>query len=147
MIANQDRTDVLLACMPFGPVFRPSLGLSLLKAGLARRGIGSSVRYFSIAFAERIGQHFYSGISVEGRPPLDHMAGEWMFADALDPGGARAAAYIDGVLRAPVGTDCIFNSPQASPSMIRRLLAARARVDAFLDDCLDDVVAANPRIV
>lgn len=146
-MADTERSEVFLACMPFGPVFRPSLGLSLLKASLERHGIQTRVRYFSIGFAERIGQHFYSGIAVEGRPPQSHMAGEWMFAGALDPAHPSGEPYIDRVLRGRVDTDCIFNAAAASDSMIRRLVTARGRVDAFLSDCLDEVVEARPRIV
>jgi len=48
--------DVVFISMPFGPVMAPSIGLSLLKSGLARRGIASEIRYFSIRFAELVGR-------------------------------------------------------------------------------------------
>ena len=56
-------SDVALVFMPFGHAFSPSLALSLLKSGLTARGVAAEVLYYSLAFAERIGQHFYSGIS------------------------------------------------------------------------------------
>ena len=46
---------ILLVCMPFGNVFAPSIGLSLLKAELATQGVSACIRYFSIRFAELVG--------------------------------------------------------------------------------------------
>ena len=60
-------SDVVLVFMPFGHAFSPSLALSLLKAGLAARGVPADVRYYALDFAQRIGQHFYSGISTYSR--------------------------------------------------------------------------------
>jgi hypothetical protein len=48
-------SDVVLVSMPFGPLFWPSLGLSLLKPPLVGRGVSVSIKYFTIPFAERIG--------------------------------------------------------------------------------------------
>ena len=50
--------EIVLVCMPFGDMFSPSIGLSLLKAELAAQGMPARVRYFSIRFAELIGQGF-----------------------------------------------------------------------------------------
>jgi ribosomal peptide maturation radical SAM protein 1 len=43
----------LLAYMPLGLLQIPSLGLSLLRSGLERRGIDCSVRYFNLDFVDR----------------------------------------------------------------------------------------------
>ena len=138
-------TDVVLTFMPFGHAFSPSLALSLLKAGLTTRGLSSHVRYFSIDFAERIGQHFYSGISTYSRPSHRYLAGEWIFAKALfgaPPAGDRA--YLDQVLRrrARDSSDRVV-----SGAMVRRLLDARRQADSFLDDCLEDLLEQEPRVV
>ena len=74
--------------MPFGGVFSPSIGLSLLKAELAAQGIPARVLYFSIRFAELVGQDFYYKLQTEGKPPAESLAGEWIFSRALF--GARA---------------------------------------------------------
>ena len=60
-------TDVLLISMPFGPLFWPSIGLSLLKAGLEPLGVNTRVRYFTFDFARRIGQAFYSFVANDAR--------------------------------------------------------------------------------
>ena len=75
--------NVLLVSMPFGSAFAPSLGLSLLKAGLVNRGISCRVRHFSIRFSELVGRSLYEGIAEDGRPRTQELAGEWIFSSAL----------------------------------------------------------------
>ena len=123
--------------MPFGPVFSPSIGLSLLKAGLAREGMGACLHYFTIRFAETVGQAFYCGIADEGRPALEDLPGEWLFSRALfDTAPADDARYVEDLLRG-----------YYSDGLIARILHARTRVDAFLDDCLASILRDEPRIV
>ncbi len=133
--------------MPFGPLFSPSMGLSLLKAALAARGIASRVRYFSLDFAARIGQGFYGDLGTEGRPPLVMLAGEWIFSGALFPPAPGAEdAYVaeilhGGEVRGP------GSAARVSPARARRVLRARAEAEAFLDACLAEVVARRPKLV
>ncbi|MCM2254669.1 MAG: RiPP maturation radical SAM protein 1, partial [Vicinamibacteria bacterium] len=134
--------------MPFGPLFAPSLGLSLLKAGLARAGIGCRVRYFTLPFAERIGQHFYSGLASEGRPTNRDLAGEWIFGGTLfPPDPERDARYLDDVLRRRSTAPEVRLEPPASEALVRRIVAARDHVPGFLDACLAEILAAGPRLV
>ncbi|MBI3932940.1 MAG: RiPP maturation radical SAM protein 1 [Acidobacteria bacterium] len=138
-------TDVLLVCMPFGPVFAPSIGLSLLKAQLTRHGTPSRVRYFSIDFAERVGQDFYCGIASEGRPSTRELAGEWIFSRALfesaldDP-----EAYVQEVLLKP-GMPC--SDSRITPALVRRVLRARDVASGFVDWCLEEIRREQPRVV
>src|SRR5262245_51169989 len=122
-------SDVLLVCMPFGPAFSPSIGLSLLKAQLGRAGVTSRIRYFSLDFAERIGQHFYCGIASEGRPSVRELAGEWIFARALQLGGPardrHGQRYVDEILRQGAPDAARTWDRPASPALIARLLRAR----------------------
>ena len=68
---------VLIVNMPFSNLRWPNLGPSLLKAALARRGIGCDVAYFNFDFAESVGLDRYYWIA-------DHfafvMGGERLFA-------------------------------------------------------------------
>ena len=68
---------VLIANMPFSNLRWPNIGPSLLKAALARRGIGCEVAYFNFDFAELVGLEHYYWIA-------DHFAfvlgGERLFA-------------------------------------------------------------------
>jgi ribosomal peptide maturation radical SAM protein 1 len=138
-------SDVALVCMPFGPAFSPSLGLSLLKAGLASRGVDASVDYFSVGFAERIGQHFYCGISTYSRPTHRHLVGEWIFAKALFGRRAKGErAYLNQIL---LRRNRQSSERPVSASLLRRILAARGSVEDFLDECLRRLLERKPRVV
>jgi len=138
--------DVLLICMPFGPVFNPSLGLSLLQAGLARHRISSRVRYFTIDFAERIGQNFYCDVAYDNGPPVEYLTGDWIFSAAVkNAGSADDDAYVDDILLNRFGT--LGNDEPCSPAFVRRVLYARRQVPGFLDHCLNEVLREEPRIV
>jgi ribosomal peptide maturation radical SAM protein 1 len=141
--------DVLLVCMPFGPVFSPSIGLSLLTASLHRQHIASAITYFSIRFAELIGQHTYCGIETGERPPVVDLAGDWIFARALFDTAVAADDhhYVDRILRKREGWAADAPAPPVSEATIRRLLAARDAVEPFLEWCVHEVVAARPKVV
>src|SRR5258708_21757788 len=72
-----------LVSMPFGPLFSPSIGLSLLKAALTREGMASRIHYFTVRFAELTGSRFYLGIANGVRPSVRSLTGEWIFSAAL----------------------------------------------------------------
>jgi ribosomal peptide maturation radical SAM protein 1 len=129
--------DVALVSMPFGPVLSPSIGLSLLRAELAEHQVAARVHYFSIRFAESIGQAFYSGIAEQNRPALEDLAGEWLFSKAL----FGTNSIDDGQYVTELLEDFYSNA------LIARLLRARERVDSFLDECLDILLRHAPRIV
>jgi len=54
---------VLLVNMPFSNLRWPNIGPSLLKAALARRGIGCDIAYLNFDFAERVGLEHYGWIA------------------------------------------------------------------------------------
>ena len=75
--------DVLLVSMPFGPLFSPSLGLSLLQPQVVARGLTCRIDYFTLPFAERIGERLYSKIASQHRAMSRAFVGEWIFSHAL----------------------------------------------------------------
>lgn len=140
--------DVLLVNMPFGPLFAPSLGLSLLKACLSREGIACSVRYFSLDFARRVGQHFYCGVAAEGRPPLTLLAGEWIFSGGLFGDGAGDdEGYAAEILARPTPAQTYGSAKTVSVAMARKIRAARKQAEPFLEACLDEMVRLRPKLV
>jgi ribosomal peptide maturation radical SAM protein 1 len=140
--------DVLLVSMPFGPLFSPSIALSLLKAALAAHGIPAEVRYFSLDFAERIGQSFYCDVGTEGRPPLVMLAGEWIFSGGLFPPRSDAEqAYVADILQKPGPATARGSAARVTESRARRVLKARADSTAFLDGCLREIVARRPKVL
>lgn len=82
--------------MPFGDIRTPSLALSLLKAGLARVGVPSSVHYLGLDFAERIGLERYDRYMAD---QSGGFLGEWIFSDCLIPRREREVErYVEDVL-------------------------------------------------
>src|SRR5689334_16086001 len=88
---------IALVSMPFGMLRSPSLGLSLLKAGLERRGIASKVHYFTLDYAKILGAELYLDLTTRNPFPAD-LVGEWIFAPAMGELG-DAEAYERQVLQ------------------------------------------------
>jgi ribosomal peptide maturation radical SAM protein 1 len=139
--------DVLLVCMPFGGVFAPSIGLSLLEAELAAQGLPARVLYFSIRFAELVGQDFYYKLSTDGTPPVESLAGEWIFSRALFGARPENEAYVDAILRRQTTWPSDDSDEPASPALVARILRAREAVEGFLEWCRRELVRARPRLV
>jgi ribosomal peptide maturation radical SAM protein 1 len=133
--------------MPFGGVFSPSIGLSLLKAELAAQGMPARVLYFSIRFAELVGQDFYYKLSTDGTPSVEDLAGEWIFSRALFGARAENEDYVDAILRKRTTWTTDDSERPASPALIARILRARQAVDGFLEQCRQELVRARPRLV
>jgi hypothetical protein len=83
------QADVVLISMPFGELFSPSMGLSLLKGALNREGVPSLVRYFGIHFARRTGRRLYDLLSRDSKLSVRHLAGEWLFAPEVFATGSE----------------------------------------------------------
>jgi hypothetical protein len=64
VFCNQSRppVDVLLINMPFGPLKKPSIGLSLLQASLCNTSVSSKLLYFTLLFATKIGIDLYENM-------------------------------------------------------------------------------------
>ena len=128
---------VLIANMPFSNLRWPNLGPSLLKAGLARRGIGCDIAYFNFDFAERVGLDDYYWIADD-------------FAFVL--GGERffAKDYFDGLLPDDEG---YFRQvlkkadPRISDDEGRQYAALGRHVAPFLQQCVDAVAWSRYPIV
>ena len=140
--------DVLLVSMPFGPLFSPSLGLSLLQPQLAARGLHCRSEYFTLDFGERIGEALYSKITSQNRTMARAFVGEWIFSHALfDWDAAQDERYVADVLLKPPAW--LGRNPTRLPSRgdLRAILKARDDAAAFIDWCADRVVEARPAIV
>ena len=137
--------DVALVAMPFGPLFTPSIALSLLKPALARRGVASRVHYFHIDYAERAGLRFYNGIANELSLPLWKLAGEWIFAgQVVEQTSQDVDAYVEFLKDRDSGLN---RTRKTSQRVIDRILAARQDSAAFLDDVLARLLRDEPRVV
>lgn len=136
--------DVLLVSMPFGPLFQPSIGLSLLKGVLEVQQVDVAIKYLTIKFAEKIGVKRYHDIS-NGNPYVD-LAGEWLFSDYLFEGNHPLHhQYVDDVLR----RQSPRNSRRAvvPEKYIDVLLYVKDFVPDFIDTMVNDVLQHNPKVI
>jgi ribosomal peptide maturation radical SAM protein 1 len=139
---------VLFVSMPFGPLLTPSLGLSLLKATLARDGLASEILYLGIDFARRVGPLIYSKVAA-GAPANHDLAGEWVFSGAVFPDAAASGGYVRDVLRGghAAHDKTSHNQAEFPEAFIDELFGLRTQVGAFLEACLQRIVARRPRLV
>ena len=141
-------SDVLFVSMPFGPLFSPSLGLSLLQPRVRARGLDCGIEYFTLRFAERIGHRLYFRISHEHRAMTRAFVGEWIFSGALfDWPPDHERRYLDEILLKPASWLGRHASSPPGPADVKAILAARRRAPAFLDWCADRVEASGARLV
>ena len=128
--------DVLFAVMPFADVNRPAIGVSLLKAGIERRGFSSRVEYFSLPLAELIGYDLYEYIV--NTLGSDSMAGEWFFADVVfDDKIPHEREYVAKMLTRYAGEE----------EWRERVLQARKVRREFVQQCADRIRELKPRVV
>jgi ribosomal peptide maturation radical SAM protein 1 len=129
---------VLLISMPFGALERPALSLGLLKAHCARLGVACDTRYLNLDFVEQVGLGDYQWLCSDS-VPYTAFAGEWLFAASLY--GARPyadAAYVDEVL---------CRTWRLKQTDLARLHRMRARVEPFLEGCMQSVSWADYTLV
>lgn len=144
-----ERTDVALINMPFGSLLLPSIGLSLLKAAMSRIGVPTKTFYFSIRYAELIGERLYRLISDETH--THDLVGEWVFSNSLFKAQSEldVEQYIEEILqRRGQGrlNVCNYKAPLPEEA-ISQILEARNKVEMFLEECLNRVIECKPRLV
>ncbi|MBI4472698.1 MAG: RiPP maturation radical SAM protein 1 [Acidobacteria bacterium] len=138
--------QVVLVSMPFGNLFSPAMGLSLLKGGLNRIGVSCRVRYFGFDFAKRIGSRLYTNIADDIRPTSREMAGDWLFARSVFGAVSDDRAYVQNILMRRVWITDNKARP-LSRRLVERLFEIRDGVDAFLDDCVAAISSDQPKII
>src|SRR5581483_3803198 len=137
---------VLLVSMPFATTASPSLGLSLLKAGLARAGVPCDLRYLNFDFARRIGAWRYERIC---NFSSDLLLGDWIFAAAVFGDGIPPPErYFAEVLHRRGAQPFEHERPEMyGPQRDGEVLAVRAEVEPYLDACLAGVPWADYALV
>lgn len=139
-IVKTQTTDTLLINMPFGPLFRPSLPLSLLKAKLASLKISVQVVYFTIPFAERLGMKLYARIS-NGQPRLTDLLGEFLFCRSLyDESSNRYAEEV--LMKRNDGQEQLV-----SEDFIRQLPKLESLAEIFIEECCEKILQLNPKVI
>ncbi|NOX63331.1 MAG: RiPP maturation radical SAM protein 1 [Chloroflexi bacterium] len=135
--------DVLLVSMPFAPLLQPSIGLSLLKAGLTRLDVASEVLYLTLRFAEEIGIEAYTKISNAYQGTI---LGEWIFAHTLfQQTHEDVQSYIEQVILGDL--DIYRYMKSANEDFVEEVLRVREKAEAFLDLCLEIISAYRFSII
>jgi len=147
-MTRRNRESVTLISMPFGPHLQPSIGLSLLQAGLRQRGILARIHYFALRFAEILGIRLYNTLADFGTATGRELAGEWLFREALfGEDSEHVEQYVEQILRQRGGWSRNAEKRPLPESMIRKILAARRKIPAFLNECADEIAAVQPDVV
>jgi ribosomal peptide maturation radical SAM protein 1 len=147
---NAQQVDVLFVNMPFGLLTQPSIGLSLLQAQIRTAGISNKILYFTLQFAQSTGVQLYNRIATS-EPAMVDLLGEWLFSSALFSDEVHPTDdYIDRVL---LGGDSAHRPTNpakekaVSEEFLRDVLDIRAKIPAFLDACIQQVLQYHPKIV
>jgi ribosomal peptide maturation radical SAM protein 1 len=136
---------VLLISMPSAGIYRPMLGISLLKAELAQVGIAADIRYLNLSWARYCfdeiakGVSTYTEIASRASPRMldllfqqsqnNSMADEWIFARALYTADCPSdGPYIEDVLRR-----------EYDAKEVETILALRELAPRFLDECMREI--------
>jgi ribosomal peptide maturation radical SAM protein 1 len=141
-------TDVVLVSMPFGALLSPSLGLSLLQPQIRARGLSCTVEYFTLGFAERIGESLYSKIVSEKPSMTRAFVGEWIFSHALYAWTReKDEQYIEHILMKP--PSWLGRNPTRPPTRaeVRAIMNACAAARGFIAECADRLADRQPRVV
>lgn len=142
-------SEVVLINMPFTVLSAPSIGLGLLKSGLTRIGIASKSLNLHLRFAEMIGQDAYTYIEAITHP--EQLAREWIFSESLfqHPKNRDIDGYVRDVLSIKTVDDPELSvySQACLDELVPAILKAKARVEEFLDECLETALAYEPRVV
>jgi len=129
---------VLLVSMPFAGLERPAIGISLLKAALARRGVPVNLRYLNWVLADRLGTDTYHFITDWKVVPHQAFVGEWLFTEALYGPDTESEARFTASLRTRWGM---------SDEDIARATAVRTVCTEFVDDCVKEIDWPAYRVV
>ena len=121
---------VLLCVMPFLPIERPALGVSLFSARLRSLGMACDVLYANHRFADRIGFPLYQRIAQS--TPTHDLPGEWIFSRALWGDSALPDGDFEDYARSTPGDFY----PNAFLGQIRH---AREQATRFIDDLAEFV--------
>lgn len=135
------RARVALVSMPFVDVNRPSIGLSLIKAHLTKRGIETDLHYLNLKFQELIDPKFYLWLVV-GRP-AQHLLGEWIFSHALSGRPmVEGLQYLDDVIMRHS-----YLAEELHTQFLDQLHLAREMAIPFLEQCLTEIDWSQYQIV
>ena len=132
--------DVVLVQMPYVAVQRPSIALSILKAGLLKEGLSCQVVYPTLWWAEEIGLGLYEAVASTQN---DDLLGDWIFAGAAFPDQASDDLEYFKLLNLDV-TQVMFGERD---DILERFQSCRRRATDFVERTARHILQLNPKIV
>jgi ribosomal peptide maturation radical SAM protein 1 len=139
--------QVALVQMPYAVTSLPSLGLSLLKAGLQKQEITATVLYLNQWFEQTVGHSTYQYMA-SGSPNNSCLLSEWTFTEALwGENHERDEAYFKEIIDRQDGRygRTLSDAERAEARTLAAL--CRESVAAFLDRSLREIDWNQFRIV
>jgi ribosomal peptide maturation radical SAM protein 1 len=129
---------VALISMPFAPASFPSLGISLLQAGLRREGVSCDLYYLNLRFAANVVSERCYEMAAWPQPTL---YGDWIFAgDLFGELAGTEETYRKDILFSRLGGKIELRT-------LLEVVKARKQATAFLEDCLGAIDFSRYRIV
>jgi ribosomal peptide maturation radical SAM protein 1 len=141
-----ENLDVLLIDMPFAISFMPSLGLTLLKESVKRKGYSSYIKYFCLKYAKLVGERNYLFVSYF--KDID-MLGEWLFSGTIFD-NLPDEEYLNQLRPDPENIKFFVGRKTTSeihPETISLIRELKSKSEPFIQGCLEEVIAINPKIV
>ncbi|WPB86300.1 RiPP maturation radical SAM C-methyltransferase [Sediminicoccus rosea] len=144
--AREDRPEpeILLVSMPWTNVIEPGLGLALLKAILARRGVQTRVLHLNLFALEFLKASTYDGISVV------YALNDFLFSHGLDPVVTDAQRRHLRVKAEDLAFAGALDPERVGSvdAVIERLLHLRAEViPRWLERWADELAASPARLI
>jgi ribosomal peptide maturation radical SAM protein 1 len=133
---------ISLIVMPFGSVNRPSIGVSLLKAGLMQLNISTKVHYLNLNFAELIGLESYNRFA---ETSLDSpLLGELAFSKFVFPEHYDKQELKDKIA-------LIFRSKNEHLTTLEKIVQEITRmqelIPEYLEDSVYNILKNNPMMI
>jgi ribosomal peptide maturation radical SAM protein 1 len=128
--------------MPFGPMDRPSLGLSLLAQCLNDAGLPAKVLYPNLDLEQRLGESFYKDMSSSSFNGT--LAGEWLFSRVLEPIGS-ADDFVQSLAKRYYGG--VVPPDSALARLVAALPNALAEANALIERWSDAVLRLKPSVI
>jgi len=140
-----DSLDVVLINMPFASVRQPSFALGLLESSI--KGEYKVKTFdFNVNFAEIIGHDRYDEISTWHIVDLlgDRLFAQDLYGDLIPP----FEEYVEKILNGKIKEhEAPFEKRSVDETFYDELVKVQDAVRPFLEECLENILKANPKIV
>ncbi|MFG0216371.1 RiPP maturation radical SAM C-methyltransferase [Brevibacillus porteri] len=123
---------IALINMPFGSLYRPSIGISLLQASLEKNGFVCDTYYLNLLFGSMVTTDLYNYFVEQKNTPEEIFPRDWIFSQSLY-GKDNFADY-----EKYINQSNFFRSDAKRNEFYERLMTIRDHVEPFLERALAD---------